>query len=1445
MSADDDIDIVRRSSSTTAANTSSNNNNNNAPIATSSNANASSTASTSPVPAAHLATNDAHKFEPHNSTTPKTCVVCNAYIWGKSLRCRLCRAHVHTKCRAAVVPCVHAAASASSPALLGGGGGGALSGSFAPPGASFGVAVTVVEARGLVPGDHLGLSVNLPTARDASGAGAGAGGSASANTGAAVLDVYCRVSVGGAVERTFTARRVRQPVWNATFEFELVGAGDELVLELFSADRFAYDEPIGLGIVRIGDVAAGVADRWVPFIDAPTASSGGAPSGEVHVIVKPIREEPLDAQVTLASATRDGSVRAVTRLLRDSTIDVNAQDAYGYAPLHTAVTMGDGVLRPLLLSPRINVNLRNNDGNTPFHYFCAKWRTPNCAPLFELFINRGVKINAQNSTGETPLHKAVMNGFVRLILVRMLLGHRADPNQLTQKGEAPLHYAVHLKREDIILSLVQGGADVTLRGKGGKTPYGLAVDTGETRIARLLNDVKQLFDWLAELGLDEYRTNFIEHEIFLPVLPALDDDTLDVLGITSLGHRILLLEACAKLRERERAGLDLKVRRLTINSTPAGLKMEAELAALSHVDGGAGGWLVSAHELEFTELLGEGASGSVYKGLFRERACAIKVLSSEARTEKRINEFKREFEILAAVRSPYLVQFYAASLEPQLCMVIEYCAKGSLFHVMIRPPVPPPELSKLAESPIAASSTVEAIATGLLDWRWFFDIAMDAVRGIDVLHNWQPPIVHRDLKSLNLLVDAAGRAKVCDFGLSRFTTGSNLMSLQKCRGTLAYTAPEMMDAVQFQPSADVYALGMVFWEMAVRLAKGVYERPYEEFPNLMLDFQILMRASQGVRPTLPAVLPAPVRALIQRMWSADATVRPLSADLMVELNGLRRTWEGDRASWDTILSHYNGLHVAASGAAVVIGDDGTEIALSIAAASGEKTSPRASVLLERAGSPTAAQRMLRRDLIRGVSAADDWRRPSGVASTVSRARQTTSPPLSPARAGNEPAASSSSSQPASPTVAATSSPSAHSSSPGSRRSTLQRNARVKAGLAAKAVSLRTDSGGVPIASDVVEVYDDVDDNDDDDDGDPDDKFDDDVGTQASTVPISSEPSDDTAAPAVAAVVDIGDSDDDSDSSFDVESINDAISRSATLTRPVDVVVEPLTVDDDPPTPRTVAEAPPPAAAELVGDILAHRLPSSNNVWGDLLKQSATTAPAEARAKSPRAKSPRAKSPRPHRTSDPASVPPLPSSPAPRHLSRQAQTLRFSASASDDSAHRRDSGSSKPQPPSRPPPNKMHVASRSIPHLVVPATAADDDVPPPPPPQSAKKAIRVDLRSTGESRSDRTGERSPTRAKSPGESLSDRSDRPSRRPSAGQQRQQAATASSSSSGRPRRESNGSARKRRPRHRRRQQADGASVDDESASGDASDDDSQPFRPGTPESKPAPPPGPPPSN
>jgi len=91
-------------------------------------------------------------------------------------------------------------------------------------------------------------------------------------------------------------------------------------------------------------------------------------------------------------------------------------------------------------------------------------------------------------------------------------------------------------------------------------------------------------------------------------------------------------------------------------------------------------------------------------------------------------------------------------------------------------------------------------------WPLVFHLADGAVRGILTLHSWKPVIVHRDLKSLNLLVSAVHKkrinlitkqvdeswnVKVCDFGLSRFTDSENMSTLGKLRGTFAYCAPEV------------------------------------------------------------------------------------------------------------------------------------------------------------------------------------------------------------------------------------------------------------------------------------------------------------------------------------------------------------------------------------------------------------------------------------------------------------------------------------------------------------------------------------------------------------------------------------------------------------------------------------------------------------------------------
>jgi serine/threonine protein kinase len=144
---------------------------------------------------------------------------------------------------------------------------------------------------------------------------------------------------------------------------------------------------------------------------------------------------------------------------------------------------------------------------------------------------------------------------------------------------------------------------------------------------------------------------------------------------------------------------------------------------------------------------------------------------------------------MSSIRSPNVVFFYGATIRPNLCMVMEFCHKGTLFDVLN---------DKAA----------------VVDWPLFFKFAKDMVRGTWCLHSWKPQIVHRDLKTLNLLVDQNNTVKVCDFGQSRFTEGqASNSTLAKLRGTYHYCAPEVYFGKRFTTKSDVFSIGVILWEL--------------------------------------------------------------------------------------------------------------------------------------------------------------------------------------------------------------------------------------------------------------------------------------------------------------------------------------------------------------------------------------------------------------------------------------------------------------------------------------------------------------------------------------------------------------------------------------------------------------------------------------------------------
>lgn len=723
-------------------------------------------------------------------------------------------------------------------------------------------------------------------------------------------DPYCIIDLGKQHKKTKVCKKTLNPKWNESFEFNIDESVEEFDIHIFDWDRWKTDDYIGDVTVSLSSFntnPSAVFDRWFPIVHKKSQKK----AGEVHLKVTRTRQSnemgvisskkggtssrsnkplvdpravlgtssgvPLEPSPPIIELVKSENVAGLVDYLRDAVVaDVNKTDSYGYTALHLACMIKDVNKQEEMLTALLNyegINVKAvilSDQNTPLHYFCQYFRSPDCPPLFELFVKKGADVNAKNSNGETPLFKAIFNNAIRLLLVELLLEAGAAVNIYNvPNGEGVLHYAVRLKRPDLVSILLESGADIFAReNKTKKTPLEIALESNNSVMASQLQDAKDLMDWIEKEGFSDFKTHFFKARITKSKLSRLDDSMLSLAGIRDESVRSKMIKAGKTVTSTTAVKIEAAKKQDDDNSAGELNKIIEELdkIAPNKTDH------ISNTDLEFVKKLGSGASGDVYRGLYKGKPVAIKVLK-EMMAEREAKEFLKETQILCALRSPYIVYFFGICAAPKLCMVMELCSRGSLFHVMTDPEIH-------------------------FGWEQFFHCAIETASGMDVLHNWTPQIMHRDLKSLNLLVTQDWKIKVCDFGLSRFDVAENMQTMCKMRGTMAFCAPEVYEGQRFTPKSDIYSLGMVLWEMVVRTIKGKYEQPYSEYPHLVFDFQIIIQAAQkDLRPTVPPTAPQALRELIQKCFSKKADDRPCSTELLTAIKKIKEDWEANKEEW--------------------------------------------------------------------------------------------------------------------------------------------------------------------------------------------------------------------------------------------------------------------------------------------------------------------------------------------------------------------------------------------------------------------------------------------------------------------------------------------------------------------------------------------------------------------
>ena len=270
---------------------------------------------------------------------------------------------------------------------------------------------------------------------------------------------------------------------------------------------------------------------------------------------------------------------------------------------------------------------------------------------------------------------------------------------------------------------------------------------------------------------------------------------------------------------------------------------------------------VDISDLKIDRRIGRGSFGEVYHAYWAGTEIGLKKLPKHMLSnQKLLEDFAQEITILAGLRHPNVLQFLGVAVDKvSLYMLTEFMDRGSLYDVLHDPKEPLPMNRVL-------------------------NMLIDTSRGMSYLHK---RLIHRDLKSHNLLVDSHWVVKICDFGLSRLKQESN--TLTAC-GTPCWTAPEVLRNEHYTEKADVYSFGIVIWECLTR------EDPFAGMPPFHVVFVV---GSQGARPEVPACKPEWPQALLDLMehaWQEDPDIRPSFPELIVSLQEIFRNHEMEAIS---------------------------------------------------------------------------------------------------------------------------------------------------------------------------------------------------------------------------------------------------------------------------------------------------------------------------------------------------------------------------------------------------------------------------------------------------------------------------------------------------------------------------------------------------------------------
>ncbi|KAG0260471.1 hypothetical protein DFQ27_003499 [Actinomortierella ambigua] len=252
--------------------------------------------------------------------------------------------------------------------------------------------------------------------------------------------------------------------------------------------------------------------------------------------------------------------------------------------------------------------------------------------------------------------------------------------------------------------------------------------------------------------------------------------------------------------------------------------------------------------LKLGKCVGEGGFGAVYIGMWHGQRCAVKKFHLRGQDKL----IQQEIAHVKNLRHRHIILFLATeTYEGSLVMITDFAEGGTLQSAILD--------RRLGDG-----------------WVKKDEIAKEIAKGLAYIHSNK--IIHRDLKSGNVLLTRHLEVKLCDFGLAQVkinTASSHTSNQASAAGTLRWMAPELLTLrPKYSTKSDTYALGMVMWEMAADCTV-----PFQEQGDNSIIADLVRK---GEREDIPEETPADYKSWIERCWEQDPSKRPEAAEMLDE-----------------------------------------------------------------------------------------------------------------------------------------------------------------------------------------------------------------------------------------------------------------------------------------------------------------------------------------------------------------------------------------------------------------------------------------------------------------------------------------------------------------------------------------------------------------------------------